>query len=124
MKTFATYGILLTIVFSIALHQFRLSHLVVMYYMDNETFTEWFCENTNQPELACNGQCHLNKVAEESQTPENPLSLSFENEIVLFFHQPLHLIFFAEENFQKNIIFTEKGYIPNDLSTEAPPPWS
>jgi len=124
LKTLATYGILLTIVFSIALHQFRLSHLVVMYYLDNETFSEWFCENTNQPELACNGQCHLNKVAEESQTPENPLSLTFEKEIVLFFHQPMQFYFLEEDNFHESILHVDECYIPNELNTEAPPPWS
>lgn len=95
-----------------------------MYYTDNETFTEWFCENTDQPELACNGQCHLKKVAEESQTPENPLSLTFDKEIVLFFHQSITFYFLAKDHSQENIIFIEESYLPNDLSIEAPPPWS
>jgi hypothetical protein len=41
------------------------SVLYVLYYYDRDLFVSAFCENTNRPEMKCNGQCKLVKMKKE-----------------------------------------------------------
>lgn len=59
------------------------------YTLDPVGFIEVLCENKDQPELACNGQCHLKKVA-QSQDPQQhtPESIVDYKTLILFSHSP------------------------------------
>lgn len=39
--------------------------LYTMYQYDKDLFVEVFCENKNQPESSCEGQCQIEKIASE-----------------------------------------------------------
>ncbi len=59
------------------------------YYMDQSGFIALLCENKDEPELECNGKCHLNKVTQtETENNENPIPVILEKELVLFFQDP------------------------------------
>ena len=59
------------------------------YYMDQSGFIALLCENKDEPELECNGKCHLKKVSQnDSENNNNPIPLVLEKEIILFFQNP------------------------------------
>lgn len=60
--------------------------MVVFYSVDNQSFTEAFCENKDKPELKCNGKCQMSKLAEQdSSNEQNPNFLeNLQREITLF----------------------------------------
>lgn len=121
LRSFITHSILIVIVLTLFLHQFRMSHLVLMYFVDNETFTEWFCENTDKPEMECNGQCHLKKVSEQEN--KNPISHVLDKEIVLFHKLNTSINFFVPRIIKKSVFNTASLYNKLFQSVEAPPPW-
>jgi hypothetical protein len=60
LKTILSFGFAL-IYF---LHIIKAPVFYAYYELDAKGFIEKLCENTGQPELACNGKCFLNKVSE------------------------------------------------------------
>jgi len=55
------------------------------YELDPVGFIEALCENKDQPELQCNGKCHLKKVAESQDNKQNtPESIIDFKEVILF----------------------------------------
>jgi hypothetical protein len=46
----------------------------VDYWLNYEQISEELCENKAQPELECNGKCHLMKEVQKTadETPQNP----------------------------------------------------
>lgn len=64
------------------------------YEIDPIGFIEKLCENKDKPELACNGKCHLKKVAESNSTDNNNTPNYRDlNELVLF-HESLSMMVF------------------------------
>lgn len=61
--------------------------LLSFYLFENETFTELFCVNKEIPELKCNGQCELSKIAGQEKNKSEPVSLLdiLKNEIAMNF---------------------------------------
>jgi len=59
--------------------------LLSFYLFENETFTELFCVNKEIPELKCNGQCELSKIAGQEKNKSEPVSLLdiLKNEIAI-----------------------------------------
>lgn len=41
----------------------------IHYQINQEEIAEEFCENKEEPELECNGKCHLSKTLEEIKKP-------------------------------------------------------
>lgn len=85
------------------------------YYLDQSGFIALLCENQDEPELECNGKCHLKKVTQnDNERNDEPNPVIMENEIVLFFQntamntafevQDLRLIF---DNYLTHYSFTE-----------------
>ena len=60
------------------MHAASTSLLVLNYQMNMDFVIENFCENTDKPEMHCNGKCHLKKQIEqeENQKSENPISVN------------------------------------------------
>jgi len=63
------------------------SLLVAFYKLNTEAFVEAFCENKTRPQLNCNGQCKLAKMAKENQQKEAANTLANLQNEVFFFHQ-------------------------------------
>jgi len=80
------YGLLLLFLFSTLFYNIRYSYMVVFYSVDNQSFTEAFCENKDKPELKCNGKCQMSKLAkQDSSNKQNPNYLeNLQREITLF----------------------------------------
>jgi hypothetical protein len=59
-------------------HAASTSLLVLNYQVNMDFIIENFCENTDKPEMHCDGKCHLSKQIEqeESQKSENPISVN------------------------------------------------
>ena len=47
------------------------------YYIDQSDFIAQFCENTDKPELKCNGKCHLQEVSKKDATNDKAPSVLF-----------------------------------------------
>jgi len=59
------------------------------YYLDQSGFIALLCENKEEPELECNGKCHLKKVTQiNTENNDEPIPVILEREIILFFQSP------------------------------------
>lgn len=65
--------------------------MVLFYSVDNKSFTEAFCENTDKPELQCNGKCYLKDVKKEADKPAPDGIMAYKTEINLFIPEILQL---------------------------------
>ena len=62
----------------------RVSFTYMYYTIDPIGFIEELCENKDQPQLQCNGKCHLKKVTESSKSSEEaPLQIIDFKDILL-----------------------------------------
>lgn len=61
LKYIATW----TLILLISMHYVGLSALYGVYELDQQLFIELFCENTDKPEMHCNGSCMLSKMNEQ-----------------------------------------------------------
>ncbi|WP_072349381.1 hypothetical protein [Flavobacteriaceae bacterium A100] len=84
----------------------RTSLTYAYYTIDTIGFIEALCENTDKPELACNGKCQLKKVAEsqdsQHKTPESIINFK---ELLLFSDT------FESLNFPSKIILQKQNLI-------------
>ena len=74
--------------------------MISFYLVNNSSFTELFCVNTDKPEMECNGKCEISKLSQDSTTKEKPTHLDFlQRQVVLFFNpmQQLEVFQFSEE---------------------------
>jgi hypothetical protein len=62
-------SILLLIVFSLA--AFKELTIYGLYTINKETVIEFFCINKGEPELKCDGKCHLNAELSKVQDKDN-----------------------------------------------------
>ncbi len=80
-------SIILSIILAtlILFNSLRVALTYTYYELDPIGFIENLCENKDQPELQCNGKCHLNKVSKsqnkEQKTPESIIDFK---EIILY----------------------------------------
>jgi|SRR5690554_420839 len=73
---------LLTIMLSYSFNQIG---IFAEYIMDVETFTELYCENTDKPEMECNGKCHLTKQLAENEEQKHDKDIQSPPEVLLFY---------------------------------------
>jgi len=60
------------------------------YYLDQSGFIELLCENKDEPELECNGKCHLKKVTQsDTEKSDNLPSVILEKELILYLENPI-----------------------------------
>ena len=79
-------NILIWILSFVMLFSIIKNNLMLSFYLfENETFTELFCVNKEIPELKCNGQCELSKIAGQEKNKSEPVSLLdiLKNEIAI-----------------------------------------
>jgi hypothetical protein len=88
----------------------RVSFTYLYYTIDPIGFIEELCENKDQPELQCNGKCHLKKVTESSNSSEEvPLQIIDFKDILL--HQNTILaINFKIKQITKKAVFDYQNY--------------
>lgn len=62
------------------------SLMVGFYMLDTKDFVELFCENTEIPEMECNGKCELSKLAHHDENKSERPSLldNLKNELVYY----------------------------------------
>lgn len=69
----------------IIINSIKVSLTYAYFTLDPIGFIENLCENTDQPELACNGKCQLKKVAESQNKEQNkPENLINFKDIILY----------------------------------------
>jgi len=101
------------------------SILVGFYEINTKAFVSLFCENKSKPELKCNGKCQLSQIAkQEERNTHHNLIIQLQQEVVLYFHQPLNP--FIENTFN-NIkasfnLFQQHNYSFLYLSKNDKPP--
>ena len=71
----------------------RVSITYAYYKIDPIGFIEALCENKDQPELQCNGKCHLQKVSSSQNNDQNtPERIIDFKELILY---PISVIDFG-----------------------------
>jgi hypothetical protein len=70
MKNFKTY-FLFILAISFLTVQFRQVIVIAHFYVFQEEIIEQHCENKDQPDLQCNGQCHLAKELKKTAAIES-----------------------------------------------------
>ena len=59
---------------------------MVFHAVNNQSFTELYCENKDKPELECNGQCEITKAYAQTNSEANPMALeNFQRDITFFY---------------------------------------
>ncbi len=93
------------------------------YYIDQSDFIAQFCENTDKPELKCNGKCHLKEVSKKDATNDKaPSKMMVTKSIVLYVQEeesidfgiPLFLV-------KQNIGYSNLYSFTTPFSLDRPP---
>lgn len=88
----------------------RVSFTYIYYTVDPIGFIEELCENKDQPELQCNGKCHLKKVTESSKSSEKaPVQIIDFKDILLHQHT-ISEVYFNGKSAVKKTIFSYQNY--------------
>ncbi len=71
---------------SILIQSFSRIFILVEYELNKEYITNIFCENKSEPQLQCNGKCHLMKQLKAEDEKENmPLNkIKVKSDVLLF----------------------------------------
>jgi hypothetical protein len=89
----------------------RVSFTYIYYTIDPIGFIEELCENKDQPELQCNGKCHLKKVTESSQSSEEvPVQIIDFKDILLHQNPDLAIDFKIKPNIKKAVFGYQNYY--------------
>ncbi|WP_439131164.1 hypothetical protein [Polaribacter sp.] len=89
----------------------RVSFTYIYYTLDPIGFIEKLCENKDQPELQCNGKCHLKKVTESSKSSEEtPLQIIDFKDILLHQNTSLVIDFKIKPNTKKAVFGYQNYY--------------
>ncbi len=63
---------------------------IVFYELNRDTFINLFCENNNNPELECNGQCQLTLIAKTQQEQNaSDVLKTLQTEIFFYYEAPI-----------------------------------
>jgi hypothetical protein len=85
--------------------------LTTFYYADRDFFVENFCENTDKPELKCNGKCQLKKIAKETHNEDNTTYFSYDVKQLKFITESsIDIRFFTPFKIQKHTFFYSENY--------------
>ena len=75
------------------------------YELDPIGFIENLCENKDQPELQCNGKCHLKKVSKsQNKDQKTPKSIIDFKELILFSNTIEDFVFKQKEYLKKSTL--------------------
>jgi len=101
------------------------SMILLNYEVNTAYIIENFCENTDKPELKCNGKCHLIKQikADSEQKSETPASLTELTVFVLALEEIAYFEFRSidSEPIASNSLYLEGNY-SNHLQSIFHPP--
>ena len=82
-----------------------------IYQLDKANFIEQHCENKDQPELKCNGKCHLSKqFIDPAETPVQQESLLFLPEIIMFVPQVITSLNYFTPSITSNFPYKSSTY--------------
>ncbi len=97
----------------------RVSFTYIYYNVDPIGFIEELCENKDQPQLQCNGKCHLKKVTESSQNSEEvPLQIIDFKDILLHQHTAAE-VSFKKKSTLKKTFFSYQNYYKYLMSNSS-----
>ena len=93
------------------------------YELDPIGFIEKLCENKDQPELECNGKCHLKKVSESTNKNNNePTRIIDFKEILLYTQKVDNYVFQNSATIEKESFNYNNLYKFTSLNTCFRPP--
>lgn len=94
-NTFATVKIagVYALLTALMIQWFSAFVILLNYELNTVAITEAFCENKDEPQLECNGKCHLAKEIkkEEKKKSELPVNINEFLSVVLDVHEPAEL---------------------------------
>ncbi|MBT8260569.1 MAG: hypothetical protein KJN82_04585 [Bacteroidia bacterium] len=87
----------------IMLSSLRISLTFTYYKLDPVGFIERLCENKYQPELECNGKCHLKKVTQTTTENDNfPINIIDFKELLLYYNSAIKYNLVLDFNYKNN----------------------
>lgn len=89
----------------------RVSFTYIYYTIDPIGFIEELCKNKDQPQLQCNGKCHLKKVTESNKSSEEaPLQIIDFKDILLHQNPGIALDFKIKPTTKKGMFGYQNYY--------------
>lgn len=105
--TYKAASIFLMIVIQISI--IKNSALYVLYHYDRDLFISAFCENTNRPEMKCNGKCKLAKMKKEQNEETTASTLKkLQTEIIYLYSS--HSYYIDRNNLSVEEIVRKTSY--------------
>ena len=101
----------------------RVSFTYLYYTVDPIGFIEELCENKDQPELQCNGKCHLKKVTESSKNSEKaPTQIIDFKDVLLYKQSNVSSIAKVDYTYSKTFFNAKNHYKYLAINTNFRPP--
>lgn len=93
------------------------------YSIDKQGFIDLFCENKNEPELHCEGNCKLSEVAEENHknTDKTLENQAYKITWIVFQTFSYDVTFFSELKRKPFIFYKNTDYLSPDFYIFHPP---
>lgn len=122
LKFLLKYGFLVSFLFSTLFYNVRFSFLVLFYNVDNQSFTEAFCENIDKPELECNGSCAITDAKNDLDDPQGRGEVRETAEIRFFVSSIAQFLPYSTPDIKRSVFSFSQLYFFNALAPEVPPP--
>lgn len=98
------------------------SLILNFYLLDNKDFTELFCVNKDKPQIHCNGNCQLSKMADKENKDELPAIFQQLRTELVFFADSFSFEFPTITETTKHNFYYLNTYKSAELKLLNPPP--
>ncbi|WP_179351970.1 hypothetical protein [Winogradskyella vidalii] len=115
------FSLIMTLLFLFVVSQ---QAVVIMHFkLNQKAITEQFCVNKDQPELHCNGKCHLSKELQETEPSDSEKIMTTKNLDLAFDSNPEFEIEPHNSITNKlNMVYIEFHHLEPYLEILVPPP--
>ncbi len=90
------------------------------YFGANSSFVAQFCENTDKPELNCNGKCYLTKLAAENEQDKKdvPATVTDWKEAFFYYEDTNLFVLNIPQITSKKVNWTHQNHYKHLLQTQ------
>ena len=119
----ATISVILALVFSV--NMLYNGAVYLNFLLNQSSIVELFCVNKNEPEIQCNGSCHLkDQLVQESKENEKGVPTEFRFEVITAVTTlyEFHKLFWLTVEIRKLCVELRTNLPDGYLKFETPPP--
>lgn len=111
-----------TMIFVLLAGSMKNSLILNFYLLDNQDFTELFCENKEKPAMHCNGNCQLSKMADQENKNEIPAIIQQLKSDLVYYSDTFTFECSAIQTKTKHSFFYLNNYRSAEIILFTPPP--